>query len=508
MTSKKILTLNDLIRKTREFKAQGNVVVQSHGVFDLIHPGTIAHLKSAKAQGDIFIVTVIKDKDIRRGPGRPVFSEALRAENVASLEIVDYVSIVDDEIPFECIKMLNPDVFAKGQPQKERDQLIHKRIFEQEKELYLGRVKIFETAGFSFSSSRIINDFLTIYPEETKVFLKKFSGKYDLSGISSELNKLKNLNVLLIGDGIIDEYHYCAPMNRSPKANIIVNKYLTHERFAGGAFAIANHIAGLCKQVHLVTLLGTDNSHEEFILENLKPNITSKFFYRDESPTIVKKRYINQFLNQKIFEINYLNDDYIEGPLAESAVSYLKSIIPDYDLVLISDFGHGLITKQIINTVSNSAKILAVNTQTNGANAGYNLITKYKNPNLVCLDEPELRLAAQDRTSDTETIARRIAQQVNANCFIVTLGRKGSLGISKQEGINRTPIFSSKVIDTVGAGDAFFSYVAPCYACELPLDLISFIGNAVGAMAVQIVCNKKSIEKHELLEFIHALLKQ
>ena len=63
------------------------------------------------------------------------------------------------------------------------------------------------------------------------------------------------------------------------------------------------------------------------------------------------------------------------------------------------------------------------------------------------------------------------------------------------------------MIDTVGAGDAFFAYTAPCFAREMPLDLVSFIGNAVGALAVQIVCNKKSVERYELLEFIHAILR-
>ncbi len=91
--------------------------------------------------------------------------------------------------------------------------------------------------------------------------------------------------------------------------------------------------------------------------------------------------------------------------------------------------------------------------------------------------------------------------------LIVTMGKKGSIGINRKSEINRTPIFSSKVIDTVGAGDAFFAYTAPCFASGLPLDLVSFIGNIVGALAVQIVGNKRSIEKYEVLEFIHTILK-
>ena len=171
----KIFPLEDLIEKVNALKVEGKTVVQSHGVFDLIHPGIIKHINEAKARGDILIVTVIKDKDVRKGPGRPIFNENLRAETIASLRQVDYVSVVNDETPFECVKRIKPDILAKGQTYKKRDHKIHEKIFHEKKELYFGKSKIYKTGGFSFSSSQIINNFLDIYPEETKKFLKDFS---------------------------------------------------------------------------------------------------------------------------------------------------------------------------------------------------------------------------------------------------------------------------------------------------------------------------------------------
>jgi len=505
---KKVLLLDDLTSKVKALKKAGKVVVQSHGIFDLIHPGIIAHLNSARAQGDVLIVTVIKDKDVHRGPGRPIFPGNLRVENVASLEQVDYVALVDDDIPFKCVKMIRPDIFAKGQAYKERDRTIHEKIFEEEREFYFGRSKIYQTGGFSFSSSQIIKDFLNIYSEETQMFLRNFSKKYSFHDVFEKINGLAKLKVLLVGDGIIDEYHYCQPLGKSAKAHLVVNKYLTHETFAGGAFAVANHLACLCDHVQLVSLLGNDgDSKEDFVVNSLKPNIKTKFFYRDDGPVIVKKRYIDQYLNQKLLEVNYLNDNYINGGLESEVIKHLKSTISSYDIVLISDFGHGFITNKIIKAIERSPVRFAVNTQTNGANAGYNMITKYCNPTYVCLDEPEVRLAAQERYADIETIAKRVARAINSDYFIVTLGRNGSMGINRGGEVNRTPVFSTKVIDTTGAGDAFFAYTVPCIARSMPLDLVSFIGNAVGALAVQIVCNKKSVEKYEFLEFVHALLK-
>lgn len=504
---KKIVILDELVENVKQLKKKGKVVVQSHGVFDIIHPGILEHLNAAKKQGDTLVVTVIKDKDVRKGPNRPLFPELFRAENVASLEQVDYVCLVDDAVPFECVKLIQPDIFAKGQLSKKSVRELHEKVFAEKKNLYFGKSRIYETGGFSFSSSHIINNFLDIYPKETKDFLKKFSAKYNLQNIAQRLNTLQDLNVLIIGDGIVDEYHYCSSMSASAKANLVVNKYLTHEIFAGGSFAIANHLAGLCGKVHLVTLLGADNSKEDFILKNLKPNVSPKFFYRENGPTIVKKRYIDQDLNQKLFEINYLNDEFINRGCERDIVNYLKSGLPKYDLVLIADFGHGFITDNIIKVLRKLSKKVAVNTQTNGANSGYNMITKYNRPDFVCLDESEARWATQERFSNIECVLKKLSKILNAESIIITLGRKGSIGINKKNGINRTPIFSSKVIDTVGAGDAFFAFTAPCFAKGFSLDLVSFIGNTVGALAVQIVCNKKPIEKYELLEFMHAILR-
>ncbi len=508
MTRNKILFFDDMVKMVEDLKNQGKTVVQSHGVFDIIHPGIIQHLNEAAAMGDVLVVTVIQDKDVRRGPGRPVFPDNLRVENVAALEQVDFVCVVDDEPPFACVKRIKPDIFAKGKSHKERDREIHEKIFEEERELYFGKSKILETMGFAFSSSQIINNFLDIYPEETKGFIRKFAQKYSFNDILDWINSLRDLKVLLIGDAIIDEYHYCSPIGKSAKAQLVVNKYLAHEVFTGGALAIANHVASIVDNLTLVTLLGCEDTREDFITKNLKENIRLKFFYRDEAPTVIKKRYVDSYTNQKLFEINYLNDQYISGETETEIINYLVTEIPKYDLVLLSDFGHGFITGKMISLLEDFSKILAVTSQTNAANTGFNMITKYRKMNFVCLDETETRLTMQDRFGQIDSVAEGLYKTLGAETLIVTLGKKGSVGISTEGGIHYTPIFSSKVVDTVGAGDAVFSFTAPCFAKGMPLDMITFIGNAVGAIAVQIICNKKAVEKYELLEFVNSLLKQ
>jgi bifunctional ADP-heptose synthase (sugar kinase/adenylyltransferase) len=122
--------------------------------------------------------------------------------------------------------------------------------------------------------------------------------------------------------------------------------------------------------VQLVTLLGKENPRKDFILENLKPNIKTNFFFREDGPTIVKRRYIHRYTNQKLFEINFIDDRFINLALEKKIIDNLVPLVPQFDLVLVSDFGHGFITENIFRAIEGKAKVLAINTQTNGSNAG------------------------------------------------------------------------------------------------------------------------------------------
>jgi len=91
--------------------------------------------------------------------------------------------------------------------------------------------------------------------------------------------------------------------------------------------------------------------------------------------------------------------------------------------------------------------------------------------------------------------------------IIATRGPSGSLCYSKDKGYHETPAFSNRVVDAIGAGDAFFAFIAPCFAAGLPQEIVSFVGNAVGSLAVQIVCNREPVKSVDLIKFMTRLLK-
>ena len=110
----KILEQNDLKEVVRQAKGIGKKVVFTNGCFDLIHIGHVRYLREAKALGDILIVALNADDSVSRlKPWRPIISENQRAEIVASLEMVDYVTIFQEDTPYDLIAFLRPDVLVK-----------------------------------------------------------------------------------------------------------------------------------------------------------------------------------------------------------------------------------------------------------------------------------------------------------------------------------------------------------------------------------------------------------
>ncbi|MBM3708107.1 MAG: adenylyltransferase/cytidyltransferase family protein [Actinobacteria bacterium] len=105
----KIKNLGDLEQILSALKADNKKIVHCHGVFDLVHLGHIRYFNLAKKEGDILVVTLTSDKYVKRGPGRPIFNENLRAEMLASISIIDYVAIIDFPTSIEAIKILKPN---------------------------------------------------------------------------------------------------------------------------------------------------------------------------------------------------------------------------------------------------------------------------------------------------------------------------------------------------------------------------------------------------------------
>ena len=275
--------------------------------------------------------------------------------------------------------------------------------------------------------------------------------------ITSLLDRASRYRVLVVGDAIIDEYVYVRPQGKSPKENIITNRIVRSERFQGGSWAAAKHVENYCGTVSLST----------------GPIAT------------VKRRFVEEASIAKLFEVH-------ERHTLES-----WSAIADYenyDLLIVTDFGHGCVSSNLIELMTAKAKFLAVNAQTNSANHGFNLITKDPRADYVVLDELEARLAAHERDAPLEHVIKRLGYQR----IIVTLGNKGCVGYDNGT-FTHAPAVSSHVVDTMGAGDAFFCVTAPLAAAGADMETLCRVGNAAGAIKCGVVGHREAVTRQALL---------
>lgn len=134
-----VLPLAELLTLREGWKREGKTVVWTNGVFDLVHAGHVRSLSDAKALGDILIVGVNSDSSVKKnkGPLRPVISEQDRAELLAALKPVDYVTIFDDTEPSAILSQLRPDIHCKGAEYADGSRPIPERAVV---EAYGGRV--------------------------------------------------------------------------------------------------------------------------------------------------------------------------------------------------------------------------------------------------------------------------------------------------------------------------------------------------------------------------------
>lgn len=503
----KIKAIEELAEVLTLLHAEKKKIVHCHGAFDLLHIGHIRHFEQARKLGDVLVVTVTPDRYVNKGPHRPVFTEDLRSEAIAALDCVDYVAINQWPMAVETIQLLRPDFYVKGSEySKAEDDLTGGITLEEAAIKSVGGQLAF-TDDITFSSSSLINRHLPVFPREVTDYLIGFSTRYCVDDVLRYLESARSLKILVVGEAIIDEYQYCQAIGKSSKEPMLAVKYLSTEKFAGGILAVANHVANFCDRVGLVTFLGAENSQEDFINERLNSKIEKTFLYRRNSPTIVKRRFVESYFFTKLLEVYEMGNETLEEVDNEALCAALSHQLARYDVVIVVDFGHGMLSKEAIDILCSKARFLAVNAQSNAGNLGYHTISKYPRADYVSLAENEIRLETRDRRGDLQEMILDIMRRLTCGRVAVTRGKHGCLCYSQDEGFFEVPAFAGQVVDRMGAGDAFLALTAVCVAQEAPMEVVGFVGNVVGAQAVATVGHRKPIERVPLFKHIESLMK-
>jgi rfaE bifunctional protein nucleotidyltransferase chain/domain len=498
-----ISSFKELKKKSDFLKKNNKKIILVHGVFDLVHPGHLSYFKEAKTYGDILVVSITADKYVNKGINKPYFKQSYRLDFLSSLEIVDYVFCNNSSSAVNVIQNLKPKFYIKGPDYKVAKNDTAGNLKKEKNAVENIGGKLVYTSGTTFSSSSLMNSKFEDYNPAKQIISKYFKSHDEIKlNFNDILNKISKDKILVLGEIIIDKYIYAEPLGKPSKEDILSVCINKSESFLGGVIPVIKNIKQFNKNVSLISIYNNENIKKKIKTElgNLKNMKLIKVpGYKD----VIKSRFVSNGTT-KIFETYEFSNKKISNLLQTRII---KKFLENYDHVIVCDFGHGLIDNNLAEEICKKSKFLSLNVQTNSGNRGFNLFTKYKKADLLCIDRHEIKLGLSDKFSSMNELIndKRLEKFKN---IVLTMGSDGHiLKNFKNKNTFEFPAMNKKVVDTIGAGDAFYSYLASFIKHSSNPAILSLAGSIAGALKTNILGHKSEVKIENVLKSLIFLTK-
>ena len=482
---RKIVTLEELGAIRERYRDRR--IVLCHGAFDLVHMGHLLHFEEAAGLGDLLVVTLTADSYITKK--RAVsFSEEYRLRQVAALEIVDYVALVHDPSAVPALEALRPDVYVKG---NEYANLVLDKtanIFREKHVVDSYGGSLHFTAAETFSSTKL-SHFLLAAPEASQndpllrndrvLFRDLSSQRFTLEEIKRFLVGASRLRVCLLGETIIDEWVDVTVTNMSQKSRCVAGQETARVRQIGATGIIALHLASFVEHVHVWT-----NGLSGDLPKNVEiTNVSDR--------PLVKTRFVDRDSGLPLFESKVLDIPPVDIDLPN---------FDDFDLVLIADFGHGLLDGGVINEriAAKRKAYVAAMAQVNSSNYGYNLPVKYVGADYYSINRTEAELSLHEKGLPAAELLERMSCLLKCRTLSVTDGSRGT-AVRMGDEAAALPSLSTSVVDAIGCGDAYFTLSSLAACQHLPARLVALTGSIGAAAMAQRRCNERPISEQEFM---------
>jgi rfaE bifunctional protein kinase chain/domain len=461
-----------------------DVVVFISGHFNVIHPGHLRLFRFAKECGNRLIIGVESD---RIGGHSVHVPQHLRLEGVLSNTFVDDAFIFDEDIG-AVIERNRPNIVVKG---KEHELLENKEA--RALQSYGGKL-LFSSGETAFSSLDLIRrefselDVGTIkLPNE---YLNRNNVKH--ARLRELVERFRQLNLVVIGDLIVDEYITCQPLGMSQEDPTIVVRPIDSISFLGGAGIVAAHGAGLGAKVDFFSVTGLDVS-SQFSRNKLKEFQVNAYLFTDESrPTTLKKRYRSN--GKSLLRVSHLHQDAISSELQKKMLDQLRPKIKNADLLVFSDFNYGCLpqalVQEIIYMCKESGVFLAADSQSSSQVGD---ISRFIGLDLITPTEREARIATRNQEDGLVVMAEKLRIQAKAKNIFLKLGEEGMLihacAGDKNIMTDQLPALNSHPKDVAGAGDSLLVIAAMALASGANIWEAGCLGSLAAAIQVGRVGN-------------------
>ncbi len=480
--ARKIKTVDEL-REIIGPRPRDKKVIMCHGTFDVVHPGHLRHLMYAKTKADILVASLTADAHIAKAHFRPYVPQDLRALNLAAFEIVDYVIIDPNPTPHENLRILQPDYFAKGYEYV--DGGLHPKTQEEVEVLnsYGGEV-IFTPGDIVYSSSQIID--LAPPNIRTEKLLMLLDGEgHSFQDLYDTLPKLRGIRVHVVGDTIVDSLTNCTMIGGMTKTPTLSVRFEKKDDFVGGAGIVAKHLKAAGADVTFTTVLG-DDAYRDFVLDDLDAfGVKVNAIIDETRPTTNKNAVVAG--GYRLLKIDTLDN----RSISDKVVDRFREAVSghDSDIVLFSDFRHGIFNRYTIDPLVEAIPPGALRVADSQVASRWGNITEFQGFDLITPNEREARFALGDQDSVVRPLATELHKRAKCKTLILKLGDRGILTYrTRPEGDPRTffvvDSFAGHVRDAVGAGDALLAYAALTIAAT-GNDVLASI---IGCMAAGIEC--------------------
>ncbi|EKE04624.1 MAG: RfaE bifunctional protein [uncultured bacterium] len=281
---------------------------------------------------------------------------------------------------------------------------------------------------------------------------------FDKSNLKSIIQNLNKGRVLVIGDFAIDEMIYGQTHRISREAPVLILKHTHTNIILGTASNAANNIAALSSnRVATIGLYGEDY-YGPILLETLnKARIDTSYMVLDPSRVTSTKTRISgsstQSVTQQIVRIDREICDPVNSDIEAKIIDNINKCAHEFDAILLSDYGIGLMTQNIIDTAIQAAKkhnlFIAVDAQTD--------LTRFQGVTVITPNQPEAENTLGYELKDHETLikgGRELLEKTSSEMILITRGSEGMMLFEKNGNISSIPAFNkTEVFDVTGAGD-------------------------------------------------------
>ncbi len=466
------------------------------GNFNILHPGHLRLFRFAKELGSKLIIAVNSDRLAGKAALVP---EQLRLEALQCNNWVTEVFIIDEPVPL-IINRLQPDFVLKGKE--------HENEYNAEDEIvqkYGGKL-VFSSGEVIFSSSDLIQKEINLgtkaifnLPEE---YLKRHDLDFEM--LRKGINSFKDLNVIVLGDLIIDEYITCDSLGMSQEDPTIVVKPVETKSFIGGAGIVAAHAAGLGAKVKFVSVSGSDNMRD-FALAKLSEFNVQTILYEDSGrPTTLKQRFRSK--GKTLLRVSHLHQSDISIEMQNKFVADVQSMLNECDLLIFSDFNYGCLPTKMINRIIKDAidnNIYMVADSQSSSQIGD--ISRFNHMSLLTPTEREARLSVRDNDNGLVVLAEKLRKKSNAGNILLKIGEEGVLIHAESNKDNwltdRIPALNSTPLDVAGAGDSMLVVSAMALAAGSSIWVAAILGSIAAAVQVGRIGNIP-LKTEELLDIL------